>query len=165
MEGEMFGKRFGVFHGWVEDSQPYLTDDGCLLKVRLPDGKMILLSASMPGWRVEAGDEISAAVKSSNPSHAVALIDHTAGEGEILPCPDRQTGWEDALITTVLLGLTLFLSGKGGLPMFALLVVAYGLTRYWFPEAIRRRDVDRLALLIDEDYRHWRQARDEQSGA
>jgi hypothetical protein len=49
--------------------------------------------------------------------------------------------------------------------MFALLVVAYGLTRSWFPEAIRRRDADKLALLIDEDYRHWRQARDGQSGA
>jgi hypothetical protein len=156
----MFGKRFGFIHGWVEGIQINPSGDECLLMLRQDNTQTILLSASRPDWHMEAGNEISAAVKNSNPSHAVALIDHTAGDGAILPCTERRTSWEDAVITVALLGLTLFLSGWNALPVFALLVALYGLTRYVFPEKIRRRDTAKIGYLIDEDYRRWRQARD-----
>jgi hypothetical protein len=41
-------------------------------------------------------------------------------------------------------------------------MVAYGLTKVWLPEMIRRRDAAKIGYLIDEDYRRWRQARDGQ---
>jgi len=159
----MLEKRFGYFHGWVEGIQTCSTAEGCLLKVRLADGQVILMTAFRASWLLKSGNEISVAVKNSHPSHAVALIDHTAGNGEILPRPARQLpDREDALIATTMLGLTLFLSGWRALPVFAVLMLVYGLARHWLPEVIRRRDMTRIAHLIDCDYHHWRQAHDGQ---
>lgn len=156
----MFGKRFGFIHGWVVGVQANPGHDTCLLTVRLDDARIIMLTMRNPDWLLKPGNEISAAVKNSNPSHAVVLVDHSAEEGAILPCPERRTNWEDTLITATLLSLTLFLSSWRGLPVFALLLVLYGLARYWLPETIRRRDATTVCYLIDEDYRRCRKARE-----
>lgn len=102
----MFEKRYTFIHGWIDGFQANPSSDKCLLMLRQDNAQTILLSASMPDWPVVTGNEISIAVKNSNPSHVVALIDHTAGEGEILPCTARRTTGEDALIVATLLGLT-----------------------------------------------------------
>jgi hypothetical protein len=155
----MFGKRFGYIHGWIEGVQASVSGDGCLLRVRIDSAQTILLSTFRPDWPVKPGNEISAAVRNSHPSHAVALIDHTAGDGAILPCSGQRHYWESVVIATALLGLTLAVSGWKGLPVFVLLMVTHGLARYWFPEAIRRRDVGRISYTIDTDYRRWLEER------
>jgi len=153
----MFGKRFECIHGWVEGIQTNPDSGECLLMLRLDNMQTIMLTAHLPNWIVQIGNEISAAVKNSNPSHAVALVDHMAGDGAILPKSERQfPDWEDATITTTMLGLTLYLSGWSALPVFALVVLAYGLMKYWLPEMIRRREMSRITHLIDCDYRLWR---------
>lgn len=156
----MFGKRFGFIHGRVVGIQASTEHDACLLSVRLDDARTIMLTMHKPNWPLKQGNEISAAVKNSNPSHAVALVDHSAGDGALLPCSDRHRYWEDAIIATVLLAMTLVVLGWNGLPVYALLLMFYGLARVWLPEATRRRDATTVSYLIDEDYRRWRKARD-----
>ncbi|MCL1861462.1 MAG: hypothetical protein FWG52_08030 [Proteobacteria bacterium] len=156
----MFGKRFGFIHGWVVGIQASTKHEECLLTVRLGNARTIMLTVQKPDWLLKSGNEISVAVKNSNPTHAVALVDHSAGDGAILPCSDHHRYWEDAVIAAVLLAMTLVVSGWNGLPVYALLLVLYGLARVWLPEAIRRRDATTVSYLIDEDYRRWREARD-----
>ena len=156
----MLGKSFTFFHGWVEDIQPNPSNDGWLLKVRQDNAGSVMLTLFNPNWPLEPGNEVSVAVHGRKPSHAIALVDHSAGNGAILPCPDRSPNWEDAVISAALLCLILSLSGWRGLPVFALLLALYWLTTAWLPGTIRRRDMSRIGYLIDRDYRHWLDARD-----
>jgi len=155
------GKRYTYMHGWVEACQANSSSDECLLTLRQDNAQTIMLTVSKPDWFVQIGNEISVAIKNNQPSHAVALIDHTACSGAFLPCPDRPfPDQEDAIITAALLILTLAVSGWRGLPMYALLVVSYGLARFWLPEAIHRQNANRISYLIDRDYQCWLEVRD-----
>ncbi|MCL2591244.1 MAG: hypothetical protein FWD67_10320 [Betaproteobacteria bacterium] len=136
----MFGKRFRFIHGWVEGIQANPEHDECFITVRLGDAQTTVLTMHKPDWPLKSGNEISAAVKNSNPTHAVALVDHSAADGAILPCSDRRRYWEDATITAVMLVMALAVSGWKGMPVFALLLGLYGLSTYWLPCVIRRRD-------------------------
>jgi len=158
----MLGKRYSYFHGWVEEIQFNPSNGECLLTMRLGSVQAAMLTVSSPGWLLEPGNEVSVAVERGKPSHVVALVDHTAGDGAILLCPERRLNREDVVIAAALLILTLLVSDLKGLPVFALTMMLYWLTTAWFPGAIRRRDMVRIGYLIDRDYRRWLEARDGQ---
>lgn len=83
----MFFKRYTFFHGWIDDIQANLPNGERLLQMRLDSAQPILLTVFEPEWLLKPGNGVSVAVENSKPSHVVALVDHTAENGAILPCP------------------------------------------------------------------------------
>ena len=155
----MLWNRYQCFHGWVDDIQPIPSGDGCLLKMHLANAQPILLTIFEPDWPLEPGNEVSIAVKRGKPSHAVALVDHTAGDGTILPQPGRSSR-DDVAVVAALFLLALGMAGWKGLPVFTLTVALYWLATGWLPGVFRRREMGRISFLIDTGYRRWLEARD-----
>jgi len=158
----MIEKHYTCFHGKLESIHSNQCNARCFLKLR-QDGRSISLTAMAPDWPIMPGNEISAAAKTRNPSHALALIDHTAKCRAILP-PQRKRlrpDAEDFAIVLLMFALHLVTLSKFGYAVFIVAVLIYALITHFIPEAIRQRIAPRLACLIDDDYANWLETRED----
>jgi hypothetical protein len=153
----MFQKPFRTLHGWIEDIQPGPESGLYTLELRQEDTVVIGLTANEPDWPLKPGHEVSIAIHDDGSRRAIAIVDHTAGNGAIMPQVNRRRrpDSEDVAISAVVFCAIWLLSGRQGLPVYAATMALYCLATSWRPDAIRQKNEARIAYRLDKDYFLW----------
>jgi hypothetical protein len=158
----MFQKPFKLLHGWIEDIQPGRENGWCALKLRQQDAAMLNLVAIQLDWPFKQGNEISVAVREEDPERVIAIVDHTAGSGVLMPHDHQRLrpDSEDIVILTTVLCAIWMVAGWRSLPVCAITVALYWFATSWLPGTIRQKDMAWIAYRLDKDYFRWSMTKD-----
>jgi hypothetical protein len=159
---DMFQKPFKLIHGWIEDIQPGRENGWCALKLRQQDAAMFNLVAIKPDWPLTPGNEISVAVREDDPERVIAIVDHTAESGILMPHDNQRLRLdrEDIAILATVFCTIWMIAGWRGLPVYTITVALYWFATSWLPDTIRQKDMARIAYRLDKDYFHWSMGKD-----
>jgi hypothetical protein len=158
----MFENSFRIVHGWIEDIQPKGGRDRCVLKLRWEGSAEVAeFIAARPDWAMTIGNEVSIALFEDEPTLAVAIVDHTAEQGFVLPRShqERRPDIKDGAILSAVFSAIWMVSGWRGLPVFAATAALYWFCTSWLPERKQQRMAARIAYALDKAYFVWSRTR------
>lgn len=146
-------------HGWVDDVMRDATvQDAHRIRVRLADGRIADLSIRRIENPVRLGDEVSVVVERERPGRALALMDHTTGEGtNYLRRQERRWPAEsDVLIIAATAGSFAVSLGWGAVPATLVFALLFWLVVTKLLQTRRHRAAVLVDYLIDREYCRWR---------